>query len=144
MFYSKIERIFLRKEANVRIFSSSHSVSFYDLQNKKAVRIFSFKYYSPLAKNGIFSVLIQIIVIEGPTLLNNRESTKKICLGLWLVPSESPHFLVSEMLCFKILFFWLFDRINFKVCKKNSLFSLLNNFQSSKLPLKHTYKTRRM
>ena len=47
------------------------------------------------------------------TLLNNREGTKKNCLGLSLVPSESSHFLVSEMLYFKILVFWSFEKNNF-------------------------------
>ena len=47
------------------------------------------------------------------TLLNNLEGTKKNCLGLWLVLSESSHFLVSEMLFFKILLFWLFEKNNF-------------------------------
>ena len=44
------------------------------------------------------------------TLLNNRESTKNNCLGLWLVLSEMPHFLVSEMLCFKTLLLWSFEK----------------------------------
>ena len=47
------------------------------------------------------------------TLLNNQESTKKNCLALWLTPSESSYFLVSEMLCFKILLIWLFEKNNF-------------------------------
>ena len=38
---------------------------------------------------------------ERHTLLNIRKSTKKSLPGPVIGTSESPHFLVSEMLCFK-------------------------------------------
>ena len=46
------------------------------------------------------------------TVLKNRKSLKKKCLGLWLVWSESSHFLVSEMLCHKIFSIWVLEKIS--------------------------------
>ena len=43
------------------------------------------------------------------TVVNNRESLRKNCLGLWLVWNESPQFLVWGMLSPKILLCLLFE-----------------------------------
>ena len=66
--------------------------------------------------NSIQTIFYDSSINTSPmivTLLKNRESMKKKCLGLWLVWSESSYFLVSEMLCFKILLIWLFEKNNF-------------------------------
>ena len=43
------------------------------------------------------------------TVVNNRESLRKKCLGLWMIWSESPNFLFSEIVWHEILFCSLFE-----------------------------------
>ena len=65
------------------------------------------------------------------TVLKNRKSLKKKCLGLWLVWSENSHFPVSEILCPKTFSIWLFEKINFKVWNVFKLyFSFKRTFTS--------------
>ena len=54
-----------------------------------------------------------IDVLLVGTVIENRESLKKMCLGQRLTWSKNSHFLVSEKLSLKILLFGLFEKINF-------------------------------
>ena len=47
------------------------------------------------------------------TVLENWESLKKKCLGMWLVQSESSRFLILEILYYKIFSIWPFAKIHF-------------------------------
>ena len=58
---------------------------------------------------------------HSSTVLNNRESLEKY-LGLLMVLTERSQFLVSELLCYEILLFSLFEKIMFKDDQKNIYF----------------------
>ena len=58
----------------------------------------------------LFSVITLVLNVFYPNVFLYANALT----GLWLVPSKSSHFLVSEMLHLKIFSIWPFDKINFK------------------------------
>ena len=109
---------------------SSKSMSFPTSLNRKALyqrlhyllrRLFSWMHAVKMCQKAL-STLRKEGRNKLITVLNNRESLRKNCLGLWMVRSEGPQFLVLGMLRPKILLCSLFEKKMFKDDQENSLF----------------------